>query len=117
MGFVLSLLDIILMLYTCCLLMMKATRTKVNAFEWITMRCGFTMYAGWVTAATILNATFMLKSFGAADPNIPIDEETTTVIILWVAFVIYNMAAYRERNPLFGAIFIWVIFAIHHNAL
>ena len=94
---------------------MKSTRTKVNTCEWIIIRCGFTMYAGWVTAATILNAAWLLKSFGVADPNIPIDEETTTVIILWIALVIYNVATYRERNPLFGGVFIWVIFAIHHN--
>ena len=94
---------------------MICTRSKVNTIEWISLRCGFTIYAGWVTAATILNVTYMLKSFGVADPNIPIDEETTAVIILWIALVIYNVATYLERNPLFGGIFIWVIFAIHHN--
>ena len=73
------------------------------------------MYAGWVTVATILNTTLLLKSFGVADPNIPIDEETSTCIILWVALIIYNVATYLERNPLFGGIYIWAIFAIHHN--
>lgn len=114
-GFVLSLVDVIFMLYSCCYMMMKSTRAKVSTCEWIVMRCGFTIYAAWVSAATILNVAYMLKAFDFADPDIPVDEETMTVIILWVALVIYNVATYLERNPLFGGVFIWVILAIHHN--
>ena len=89
--------------------MMISTRTKVNTCEWISIRCGFTIYAAWVTTATILNITHMLKSFGVED------GETLSIIILWIALVIYNVVTCIERNPLFGGVFIWVILAIHHN--
>lgn len=82
--------------------------------ETLSLRTGFTIYAGWVTAATILNASFLLKSIGLADPDIPygFDEESITQIVAWVALVIYNLVAYTERNPLYGSIFVWVTLAI-----
>lgn len=88
---------------------MISTRAKVNTCEWISIRCGFTIYAAWVTTATILNITHMLKSFGVED------GETLSIIILWIALVIYNVVTCIERNPLFGGVFIWVINAIHYN--
>ena len=36
--------------------------------------------------------------------------------ILWVATVIYNAAAIRERNPVYGAVFVWTLLAIRSNA-
>jgi len=63
-GFTTSLVDILLMLVTGFMMMKLSVRSKVNAFEFIGMRLGFSMYIGWVTAATFLNVTFMLKSFG-----------------------------------------------------
>jgi hypothetical protein len=33
-------------------------------------------------------------------------------VILVVAFVLYNAYSFVGRNPLFGSIFIWVLFAI-----
>jgi len=63
---------------------------------------------GWVTAATILNIAFMLKSWGLKGDF----EVTLSVCILAVAEVIYVIISYVERNPLFGAVYIWVLFAI-----
>jgi len=31
---------------------------------------------------------------------------------MWVAFVIYNIVQGFERNPMYGGVFIWVLFAI-----
>ena len=63
---------------------------------------------GWGTAALILNIAFMLKSWGVVGDF----EVTVSVIILWVALVIYVIYSFLERNPLFGAVYIWVLFAI-----
>ena len=89
---------------------MKATRAKVNAVEFISLRLGLSIYSGWVTAATILNATFTLKSFGMKDPELgSFDEEKWSILVLYVALVIYNIASWREKNPVFGCVFIWVL--------
>ena len=65
-GFLIGLFDIIAMLATDLYIMMRSTRAEVNIVEAIGLRGGFTIYSGWVTAATILNATFVLKKFGLA---------------------------------------------------
>jgi hypothetical protein len=39
-------------------------------------------------------------------------ESTVTCIMLWVAFGIYATFTLKENNPLFGAVFIWVLIVI-----
>lgn len=56
-----SIVDIVILLVTCIWILMLSTRNKVNTFEFITLRCGFSIYSGWVTAATILNIAIVLK--------------------------------------------------------
>lgn len=79
------------------------------------MRGTFSLYAGWLTAATILNTTIVLRSYGVSGGDV--EEENTTIVILWVAFAIYNAAAWAEWNPLFGSVFIWVIMAIYYTQI
>lgn len=99
-------------------ILMKSTRTSVSVTEWIGLRAGFSIYTGWVTAATILNVTFMLKNQGFVDPTIPwVTEEQLAMGVLCVAFVIYNAASYIELNPLFGSIFVWVLLAIRSDIM
>jgi benzodiazapine receptor len=116
-GFAISLIDIIARLTSNIFMMMNSTSTGINVTEWISMRGGFSIYSGWVTAATILNVTYFLKFLGLTDPDIPfgMDEESVTVVILWVAFAIYNLKAYWDRNPLYDSVFIWVILAIRNK--
>jgi len=103
------------MLITQVYIMRLSTRNKVNTWEFITLRCGFSIYTGWVTAATILNATFLLKSYGVEGDNAGLTEDTWCVVILWVALCVYVLASFMERNPLYAAIFIWVLVAIRKN--
>ena len=117
-GFVVSFFQIAVILGTNLYMMMMSTRNETNWIEWILIRGGFSIYSGWVTAATILNVTYMLKSWGLNETDVDwLDEEITTVVILWIAFAIYNLATYIERNPLYGAVFIWVITAIRNNVI
>jgi benzodiazapine receptor len=75
-GFTVGLIDIIAMLTSNIFMMVQALNSSVNATEFISMRGGLSIYSGWVTAATILNASYMFKAYGVADPNIPyFDEE------------------------------------------
>jgi len=116
-GFTVGALVIAGILSTDLFMMMKSTRTPVNVYEWISMRGGFSIYSGWVSAATILNISYMLKSWGLVDGNIfwGLDEESLGVAVLYVAWLIYNVAAYSERNPLYGSVLIYVIYAIYDN--
>jgi hypothetical protein len=118
-GFGLALVDIIAMLTSNIWILTQASSTTLNLTEVLSLRTGFSIYSGWVTAATILNVSFLLKALGLKDPNIMygFTEEKLTELVLWVAFVIYNLFAYSQRNPLYGSIFIWVTLAIKSELL
>lgn len=114
-SFVFSCMDIFVALGSTIFVLMQTMRNKVNIAEFILMRMGYSFYGGWLTAATILNVTFVLKFFGMAEPAF--DEELWTVIVLYVAEVIYSLAAFREQNPLYGSVFLWVLYSINHNVV
>lgn len=106
------------MLATAVYMMMVSTRASLNGWEWVFVRSQLSIYGGWLTAASILNVVLMLKFFGVQDPNLTwLDEEQLSVGLLWIAFGIYNLASYIELNPVFGAIFLWVVFTIRNKLM
>ena len=111
-GFIISSIDIIAMLGSAYYLMFASLRATNNWMEFITMRMGFSVYAGWLTAATILNISFVLQWAGLKGPDLAISEEIIGVIKIWLAFVVYEFVSYFDRNPIYGAVFIWVLAAI-----
>ena len=111
-GVIFATIIIALLDVTCLYIMMLASRAKLADIEMVCIRAAFSIYSGWVTAATILNFTGLFQTYGMNDPNAGFSEVTWGVIIVFVALFIYILAAYRERNPLFGALYIWVLLAI-----
>jgi len=76
-------------------------------------RGGFSIYVGWLTAASILNVCFLLKALGVDPQNTNVDNEMFwSKAVLIVALVLYNAYSFAGRNPLFGSVFIWVLLAI-----
>ena len=50
---------------------------------------------------------------GTYDPAVwGLTEETVTIAIASVAFLVYEVGAWSQKNPLYGSVFIWVIVAI-----
>ena len=111
-AFFVSAVDIIALLVTCLMIMMKAQRNTTNFFETIGIYVAFSMYSGWVTTATILNVTFCLKGIGLSEKNLEIDESVYSCVMLWIALVIFVLATLRERNVVFGAVWLWAVYAI-----
>lgn len=102
-------------------------RNKVWWPEVFAVRLPLSMYAGWITAAMILNCSYMAKSIGFTDPganpsqaypdwgDIGMSEEYWSIIIVWVALLIYTAAAWSERNPMLGGVYLWAGAAILEN--
>jgi len=90
-------------------------RRSLNFYEFLGIRIGFSIYSGWVTAATILNVAIFLKSVGVRDPDIGYSEESISVVILCVAELIYLVTTISENNPVYGLVYIWVLVAIKAN--
>ena len=69
-----STIIIIGMLTTACLIVKKASENKLSKASLIGLRCGMTIYSGWLTVATIINITFVLKFYGLIEKDADIDE-------------------------------------------
>ena len=91
-GFYISLINILVMLGTAYYMMHVSMRASVNWIEFITMRLGFSIYTGWVTAATILNITYTLRWTFKANPktNFWNYEEAYGIVVIWLAFGLYE---------------------------
>ena len=104
---------------------MLADRTKLNTFEAIIIRSGFSIYSGWVTAATTLNFLFVYKS--QKSPSVGDDgyekvqeeadnaETSLSIKVLYFVTVLYSAFSAYELNPLYGLILIWTLKAIGSN--
>lgn len=62
------------MLYTAIYVMQQAVENRLNPWEFVGLRCGFSVYAGWLTVATTLNTGFVLKAAGLNETDSSIDE-------------------------------------------
>merc|ERR1711990_1391024 len=85
-GFIFAQLIIIPMLVTALIMGKRAVNEKLNAWEIIGFRFGISIYSGWLSTATILGAAIMFKTWGWGKGD---DEIIPTIVMLWVAFVIY----------------------------
>lgn len=113
-AFCLSWCIIVGMVITQTIIMRLAVRNELNIVEYIGLKVGFSIYNGWVSAATILNTAFVIKS---ADIGFFMDHEVGWgVIMLWVALVLYCTVSTLEKNPIYGAVYLWVLFNINDKS-
>jgi len=82
----------------------------LNTIETISLRWGFSIYMGWVTAAAILNISFALFASGLQSNQIAWSQA-----VLCVAYPVYALYAFLECNPFYSLIFIWVLLTIRAN--
>ena len=109
--FGLSLVIIVGMLVTALVMhrMLEIGKTKVYGLERV-LRLPFSLYAGWLTAATILNAAGVLadngwNGFGLGYP-------AWGVIMLFVATLIGLITRFRWNDHVYGAVFVWAFVGI-----
>ena len=95
LGFYVSAIDILVMLSTALYMLVKVSRSHLNKIECVTLYFGISIYAGWVSVATILNLSYIAKDMGLSYEN-GHDETKWACFILWVAFVIFTAASLRE---------------------
>ncbi|MDD3853890.1 MAG: tryptophan-rich sensory protein [Syntrophomonadaceae bacterium] len=88
-------------------LMKKETLT---ATEKIFVRMPFSIYFGWITVATIANATVLLVSLNWNGFGIP--EQAWTVIILLVGMLIGVSTTLKNNDVAYGLVIIWAYIGI-----
>ncbi len=70
----------------------------------------FSVYFGWITVATIANVTVFLVSIGFKGFGVP--EFVWTIAVLLVGFFIGFFRMKRDKNVIYGLVFIWAYFGI-----
>jgi hypothetical protein len=71
---------------------------------------GWSMYAGWITAATFVNVTTAVVASGF-NPA-PLGEANWTIVVLLIALVIYLMVLITRNDYIFAGVGLWAIIGI-----
>ena len=87
--------------------MLHISSEKISLVEVFVMRIPFSVLAGWVTAATILNISIFLSI-----DILPNQSEVWAIIILIVAQFIYGAVVFLKKDVFYGFVFLWVLWAI-----
>ena len=101
----LSLILITGILVCLILINLELSHASLSDREKILVRLPFSVYFGWITVATIANATTLLGSLGWG--GFGLSESTWTVIILLVGMLIGVATMLRNRSAAYGLVLIW----------
>jgi hypothetical protein len=82
-----------------------------EASAWL--RLPFSIYLGWISIATIANASIFLVDAGWGRFGLP--EVTWAVVILSVGALIASIVAWRERDLAYVGVFVWAYLGIAAN--
>lgn len=85
--------------------------TRVAKDEPFMVRIPFSVYFGWLTVATIANATVLLVDLGW--DGFGISEEIWTIIIIVVGMLIGLVTMLRNKDIAYGLVLIWAYLGIY----
>jgi len=83
---------------------------KLSGKEKFLIALPFSVYFGWITVATIANATTFLVSAGWN--GFGISAEIWTVIVLIVGLLIGGLTTFRNKDLAYGLVLIWAYIGI-----
>jgi hypothetical protein len=90
-----------------CLIFINQTlkNKQLSEIEYLFVRLPFSVYFGWITVATIANATVLLVSLGWK--GFGLTEATWAVIIIFVGFIIGVSTMLKNRDIAYGLVIVW----------
>ncbi len=103
--FPLSMLLMIVILVCLILINQTLKDEQLSQRENLFVRLPFSVYFGWITVATIANATVLLVSLGWRD--VVFSEATWAVIIIFVGFIIGATTMLKNRDIAYGLVIVW----------
>jgi len=114
LAFFIALAVIVVMLFSGIKVLIVSLENRLSITEIIGMRVGFAIYSGWVSVATTLNISFVLKAAGL-NGNVTaanIDESIAAIVTLCLVFCVYVFVTYMLKEPLYCCVLEWALFAI-----
>ncbi|HOI85708.1 MAG TPA: hypothetical protein PLP48_06470 [Acholeplasmataceae bacterium] len=97
-----------ILLSTIVMVMLLATRYSQSLDSFT--RASFSIYAGWISVATIANITILLVSYGA--PSFSSWAVVLSVVILIVGALIGGWFTLNDQNIFYGGVFVWAYLGI-----
>lgn len=85
---------------------------KRSKEEYISLVIPWSLYAGWVTAATIVSITTFFESINFNQPPFLLSDVGWAVLVLIVVIIIYSMVLITRNDYIYAAVGIWVFFGI-----
>lgn len=78
------------MLASAIIILKWSLECRLSIWEIIGLRCGFSIYCGWLTAATILGFAIAAKRSGMDDASMGAGaEDNWAVAILYIGWAVY----------------------------
>ena len=109
----LSMLLMLVILICLVLITIRINKEKLTTTEKIFIRLPFSVYFGWITVATIANATTLLvDKLGSPVNLLGISEVVWTVAILIIGLVIGVVTTLRNRDVAYGLVIVWAYVGI-----
>ncbi|WP_406661693.1 tryptophan-rich sensory protein [Methanolobus sp. ZRKC3] len=101
----LSMLLMVVILVCLILINQMISNEQLTAREYFFVRLPFSIYFGWITVATIANATVLLVSLGWK--GFGLAEATWAVIIIFVGLIIGVATMLKNRDIAYGLVIVW----------
>ena len=106
----LSLILMAVILVSLIIIYCKIRTFRLNVAEKLFFRLPFSIYLGWITVATIANATVFLVSIGWGAGGLA--EQTWTILFLLAGLVIGAAISLKNKDIAYGLVIIWAYFGI-----
>lgn len=109
----LSMLFMLVILVCLALITIRINKEKLTANEKVFIRLPFSVYFGWITVATIANATVLLVSLLGSNVNLlGISEVAWTIAILLIGLAIGAYTTFKNRDIPYGLVIVWAYIGI-----
>lgn len=100
-----SMLLMIIILVCLIVIVLEINKHKLSLRDKIFIKIPFSVYFGWITIATIANATTLLVSLGWN--GFGISEPVWTIIIIVVGLIISAVTILKNKDIAYGLVIIW----------
>ena len=110
--FLLSMFIMLLLLLSLIVIYLRLDigRTRVSKLETVLVNIPFSLYLGWITVATIANATSLLDYYGWSGWGI--SEQVWAVIMLAAAGFISALMSLTRADIVYSLVIIWAVIGI-----
>jgi len=86
-------------------------KTEIKRSENVWVHAPFSIYLGWITVATIANATALLVVLGV--PSFGLIPEILTIIVIVVAVLITFAMLFLRKDWVYSLVIIWAVLGIY----